>query len=118
MSHFRFSVCIASLFLVFGLACTLPIHGTTPAKPKGPPPMDPRILVTAVDVPNQQITITYKRTGQKVKYGVDFMTHVTVDNNPGSLKDVKVGQQIFDYVARDAHSLDVLTVGIANPAPH
>ena len=80
-------------------------------------PPDPRILIVAVVPADKQITVILKRTGQKTVYTVDDLTQITFQNNPGSFSDIKVGQQIFTYAERDAHTLDSLTIGPADPAP-
>jgi hypothetical protein len=107
-----YSILIFCLF--FGLVGGLSANAAKP-KPKAPP--DPRILVTAVDLATKQISIKFKRTGQVTIYTVDDLTHVTFQNSPGSITDIKVGQQVFDYAERDSHTLDSLTVGAADPAP-
>jgi hypothetical protein len=42
---------------------------------------------------------------------------VTVVSYPGTFTDIKVGQQIFAYTERDAHTLDYITVGHPEPPP-
>jgi hypothetical protein len=105
------------LMLVLGLGCGLVAHAGAAKKAKIVPPVDDRILVTAVDLAHDQITIVFKRSGQKTSYTVDDFSQVTFQNSPGSIKDIKVGNQIFSYVERDGHTLDSLTVGTAELAP-
>jgi len=99
--------------LVLGLA-VLPVH----AGKKAPPaPPDLRILIVAVNEAKNQITIVYKRDKKKAVYTLDFLVKVTADNMPGTIKDIKIGQQVYGYIEHDAHSLDSIIVGIAQPAP-
>jgi hypothetical protein len=115
MRSLRLSVLpILLLCLFLGLVGALSASAAKP-KPKAPP--DPRILVTAVNLAAKQISVKLRRTGQVTIYTVDDLTHVTFQNNPGSISDIKIGQQVFEYVERDGHTLDSLTVGPADPAP-
>ena len=106
---------IGVLAVFVGLLLSLPAHAAT--KAKVPPPVDRRILVTVVDVPNQQITIVYQDNKRKQVYVVDERTDVTVNGQKGTFKDIKVGQQVGDYVERDDKTLDSIAVGIADPPP-
>jgi hypothetical protein len=105
-------------FVLCFLFCAAAVQLPATAKSKVPrPPPDPRILIIAVKPQTREIDIVYKRTGQKETYIVDDITEVTLVNSPGTFADIKVGQQIFSYVERDAHTLDSLTVGPADAAP-
>jgi len=107
-------VVFALLILVW--SCGLPVHASKKKGTAATPP-DLRILVTAVNEAKNQINIVYKRDGKKAVYTLDFLAKITVDNNPGTIKDIKAGQQVYGYIEHDAHSLDSVIVGIAQPAP-
>ncbi len=84
-----------------------------------PPPIDRRILVTAVDVSAQQITITYQRDKSKHVYTVDAMTAVKAHGLDGSsIKNIKVGDQVCAYIERDDVALSSLDVEVAEPGPN
>jgi hypothetical protein len=96
---------------------------------------DHRVLVTDVNVDKKQITITNMFNDHRQIYTVDDLTKVvviraalktdkvvglsdnTVANNSGSIKDIKVGQEVFDSVERDESSLDSITVGPPTDGP-
>ena len=103
------------LAFVFGLILSPMADAAAPKKPV--PPTDTRILVTAVDLKNQQITITYERNKTTKVYGIDGMTAVVVQGNPGTLDKIKVGQQVYSYTERDDKSLDSIEVAVAQAAP-
>jgi len=106
-----------SLAVLMGALSSFPAKAST--KPKAPPPpVDTRILVTAVNLPNQQITFTYQDNKKRqVTYVVDQITTVTVQGQKGTLKDIKVGQQVANYVERDGQTLDSIEVETADPPP-
>jgi len=109
-----FSALCSVAFL--GSLLFFPAHAsTTKAKPP-PPPVDKRILVTNVDVPNQQLAIVYQDNKKREVYIVDQLTAVTVQGHKATLKDIKVGQQVLDYVERDEQSLDSVSVATAGPS--
>jgi len=114
----RFTVGLLALLaalLVVPLA-----HAANKSKPKPDapaPPEDTRILVTAVDLAQSQVTITHEVSKQKQTYTIDDLTTVTVSGHPGTVKDIKVGQQVSAYEERRADTLDSIEVGIADPAP-
>jgi|SRR5580658_6338938 hypothetical protein len=112
-------IVIFPLFLL--LFCGL-ISGVAIAKDKNKgnknPPPDPRILVTAVDTANQQVTLTFKKSGQTTVYTIDSVTQITLkDGSAATFKDIQVGQEVFNYAERDSHTLDSISVGPADPAP-
>ena len=104
------------LAVFLGLLMSLPALAST-TKPKTPAPVDNRILVTAVDLANQQITFTYQDNKKRLVYVVDPMTSVTVQGQKAALKDIKVGEQVYDYVERDSQSLDSINVATAGAPP-
>jgi hypothetical protein len=118
MSHFRLP--FHPLFIgcvLLGLVGVLPNQALGAAKPKVPPPEDKRVLVKAVNEAAKQITVERMINGQTQIYTVDDFTQVTVENSPGSIKDIKAGQEVFSYVERDGSTLDSITVGKADPPP-
>jgi hypothetical protein len=92
-----------------------PLHGA--AAPKKPAPPDPRILISKVDVANQEVVFNYKRTNKMQTYKIDDLTAVTVSGSPAALKDIKVGLQVVDYIERDGDTLDKITVETPDAAP-
>jgi Cu/Ag efflux protein CusF len=118
MNSSRFSTAFAFTVALVALALTLVLSPMAEAAtPKPKPPPDLRILVTAVDAKNQQITITYEKNKTTKVYGIDDMTKVVSQGNPGTLASIKVGQQVYSYVERDDKSLDNIEVAVAQPAP-
>jgi hypothetical protein len=106
-------------FVLCFFFCTAAVQLAAAAKAKKgpPPPPDPRILILEVKPATREIVIVYKRTGQKETYSIDDFTQVTLIRAPGTFADIKAGQEIFAYTERDAHTLDYVTVGPADPAP-
>jgi len=117
----RLSACAARVVafaLCFGLLGAFSSSMAKDRKPPPPaPPVDTRILVTAVDIPNQQVTFVYQDNQKKQVYTVDFTTTVTVLGNKGSLADIKVGQQVVNFVERDSATLNSIEVTTAGPPP-
>ena len=106
-------VVLLGSFLLGGL-----VSGSTPTKPKTPPPpLDRRNLVTAVDVDKKQVTIETMSTKGKAVFDIDDFTVITFHNETGKITDIRVGQQVFAYVQRDSHTLDSISVDVADPAP-
>jgi hypothetical protein len=104
MNFLRLPVYFLGLFSIFyGLVDVLPATAT----PKSPPPE----FITAVDLKNNQISITYHSNGQVKTYTIDDGTEVKIGDATGSIKDIKVGQQVFALAERDASTLDSITVG-------
>ena len=101
------------------LALVVPADAKGGKAKKGPPepPDDPRILIASTDTSKQTVTFIYKRTGSTHTYTVDAFTSVTVNGNPGSLTNISEGQEVSDYVERDAITLDKIVVGPASAAP-
>jgi len=105
------------LLLFFGLISGVAIGKDKNKGTKNPPP-DPRILVTSVDATNQQVTLTFKKSGQTTVYTIDSVTQITLkDGTAATFKDIQVGQEVFNYAERDSHTLDSISVGPADPAP-
>jgi hypothetical protein len=117
MNILRRRVCSLGLvILLLGLAGSI-FSSVLAAAYKPPPVIDKRILIKAVDVDKQQVTFQFKRNGKTQDYTIDDRCQVMIGNLPGSIKEIKVGQEVFSYIERDHDALDSITVDKADPAP-
>jgi hypothetical protein len=114
-SRLLFTVAALALTFLFTLAVPTAMAGST--KPAAPAPVDERILVQSVNVAAGTIVIQYMRDKKTHTYTVDDLTALKVNNSPGKIADIQVGMQIKDYVERDPHTLDTLTIQYAAPGP-
>jgi hypothetical protein len=105
------TLAVALLFTV----AVLTVHAGGKAPPA--PPVDPRKLITAVDAAAGAIVIEYMRDKTNHSYVLDGLTAIKVNNSTGTIAQIKVGMQVRDFVERDAHTLDSITVSNADPAP-
>ena len=105
--------CLLSLILAFFFVA----GGTGQAKRHPGVPVDPRILISAVDMSRQTVTFSYKREKRDDIYTVDPQTIVTVLGTPGTLKNIRVGLQVVGYVERAPHVLDSVDLKTAEPSP-
>jgi hypothetical protein len=106
-----------ALAILLALVSSPLAHAGNPKPAKRIPPPDPRILISDVNVAQNQLTIVYKRNGTTHVYAVDGLTRISVFGKPGTLKDITVGLQVKDYVERGGNALDGITVEKASPAP-
>ena len=106
-----------TIFVAFVFALTLISSQTLHAsdKAKKPAVIDHRTLVTKVDLATLQVTIVLEKYKQARTYLVDDLCTVTAMGNPGTIKDIKAGQEVYDYVERDSQSLASIVVGVARP---
>jgi len=105
---------VGLMAVCLGLMVALPAAGKTKAA-KTPPPVDHRVLVTAVDASKGQVTFTYQK--QSHNYLIDGMTSITVSGAKGTIQGIHVGQEVFDFAERDFDTLDSIVVATADPAP-
>jgi hypothetical protein len=103
--------------LSVGEAQTPPVGSLLGNQTAGSNQDSPQIFITNVDLTKNQITITNNNTRQAAVYGFDFLAEITLDNQPVKINDIKSGQQVFSYIAHDAHSLDCLKLGTPAIAP-
>lgn len=106
------------VFLAIFVASSNPVTASA-KKSKAVPPTDPRILVKTVNVPAGTVQIKYMRDAKQPisVYTVDGLTDVEVNNNRSTLDHIKPGMQVRDLVERDSHTLDKISVSMADPAP-
>ena len=116
----RLCLSITALALAFLFSIAVP---TAAAKGKGKkpahPPTDTRILIGSVDASAGTIVIKFTSADKPVTttYTLDGLTAITVNNAPGKIAQIESGMQVRDYVERDSHTLDSITVSVADPAP-
>ena len=82
-----------------------------------PTPDDTRKLIQAVDTANNTVTIQYMRNQLTHTYGFHDLTLIKVNGVKAKVADIKVGMQVRDYVERDSHTLDSITVDVADAPP-
>ncbi len=112
------SFCLFALVLcLVGLLLASTAEAAAAKKKAAAPPPDNRTLVKQVDPGKQQIVLTFKREKKDVTYTADGNTAITVDGQPGTLKDVKTGMELTGYIERDETSLDSFSVQTATSPP-
>ncbi len=106
------------LFMVFALFVAVPDF-VAAGVVKIAPPVDRRILVTAVDLKAGTVQFRFMRDARQPRpvYTIDSMTDLKVDNVRDTIDKIKPGMQVRDYVERDGHTLDKLYVGAADSPP-
>lgn len=82
-----------------------------PNKPAVPPvPVDARKLIKSVDAAKSSVVIQYMRDKTLHAYAIDEITVFKVNNVSGKVADIKPGMVVVDFLERDAHTLDSLTL--------
>jgi hypothetical protein len=111
---------LAAVTLTVTLLLTLAVQtAAASSSSKAPPPIDPRILIKTVDESAGTVEIEYMRDAKEPThvYTIDDLTTIQVNDDPGKISDIKAGMQVREYVERDGHTLDKITVSKADPAP-
>lgn len=77
---------------------------------------DNRILITGINTARNQITFTFKRTGQVRVYYVDGLTEIANKDGYTLLRDIDTGEQVYAYHVRyGSRTLDSLIIGYSDP---
>ena len=118
-SRTLFTITTLALALLVTIAIPSAHAGKKKAKEAEKPVVDPRILIDSVDASAGTVVLNYKRDGTTHTYTLDGMSTIKVGDStdPAKISDIKTGMQVRDYVERDDHTLDSITVSTADPAP-
>ena len=110
MHPFRLLFTAAFFSLVLLFTFSNPCAAAT--KAKAPPPVDSRILIKSVDVPNSTIEIKYMRDAKQPThtYKIDEITQLTVNGTKGTVAQIKPGMVVGEYVERDGDTLDSISL--------
>lgn len=76
-----------------------------------PPDTGNAVMVNAVSVATQQVTLLLQATSQKVVYIIDGGTTITVQGTAATLSQIHSGQEVYSYVERTPNTLDSIDVG-------
>jgi hypothetical protein len=76
-----------------------------------PPDTGNAVMVNAVSVATQQVTLLLQATSQKVVYNIDGGTTITVQGTAATLNQIHSGQEVYSYVERTPSTLDSIDVG-------
>ena len=116
MKPFRLLLVLITLALALSFLFAAPSARAAAKTP--PPPPDVRKLIKSVDVAAGTIVIQYMRDKRLRTYSLDDVTTITLNNSPGKIADIKPGMEMTDYVERDDHTLDSITLqGFGTPPP-
>ena len=111
MKPFRFLLVATTLALTLLFTFAVPTAAAATATPAAPPvPIDTRKLIAAVDAVAGTIVIEYMRDKTMHTYTLDDVTSLKVNGSRGKIADIKAGMVVSDFVERDDHALDSISV--------
>ena len=104
-----FSIIVVALTFLLTLAISPATAGGV-KEIKPPPPIDSRIVIKAVDLKANTVTLKYMRDAKQPDhvYTVDGVTQLKVNNVTGTITQIKAGMVVDNYVERDNDTLDSL----------
>jgi hypothetical protein len=111
MKPFRLLLAVATLALTFLFTVWVPTATAAAKKPAAAaPPADTRKVIQSVNAAANTVVIENMRDKTTHTYAIDDVTALKVNNVPGKIADVKAGMVVSDFVERDDHTLDSISV--------